>query len=95
MCTIAFDERQLPESANLPITPAMLNIIENCYQGQSLLELVADLDIGIDQSQLDFSAIASQQIDQFDFSAISNFDIAYKFTYIGATLIYLIIHQIN
>jgi hypothetical protein len=78
VCSIAFDIKPNPLNNINPLVGSAVDAIDLCINGTSILKIVGTLGLpGINSSQFDLQTLAGNQIDGFDFSAVSNFNLAY------------------
>jgi hypothetical protein len=80
VCNVAFDIRPISPSlstGSLSMMSTGLTALDSCYANSSLLEVASNLNL-IDGTQVNFSSIASKQINSLNFSSVGSFDIRYS-----------------
>jgi hypothetical protein len=78
VCNMVFDISPTPLSALEPMIGTGMAVVELCYSGVTLFQMIPYLNLpGFDPAMLNFTNIAATQINSFDFSAVSNFDLRY------------------
>jgi hypothetical protein len=80
LCTVVFDTKPSPLNSIDPLFGKVLNAVDSCYSGASLLNVVGSLQIqGLNASQLNLSQMARTEIDKFNISSMTQFDLGFCF----------------
>jgi hypothetical protein len=76
VCDVAFTDKPSPISTLFPMIGTGLDVTESCYTGKSLITVAEGLGIGVDAKSLNLASLAKDQINKFNFSSVTNFDLS-------------------